>query len=149
MVNLKRRGGLRGAGCAKAAADDDGGIIVPVQNSDVTEIFEKVADLLEIEGENQFRVRAYQDTPRTVGGHSRSVAEMVEKGEDLTELPGIGEDLAGKIREMVETEAEIGEDEVVIPVTEVEVVVEKRPVAKAEIRFRRTSSRTPRLWRRT
>jgi DNA polymerase (family X) len=76
---------------------------VPIQNSDVAETFEKVADLLEIEGENKFRVRAYRDAARTVGGHSRSVAEMVEKGEDLTELPGIGEDLAGKIREVVET----------------------------------------------
>ena len=76
---------------------------MPIQNSDVAETFEKVADLLEIEGENPFRVRAYRDAARTVGGHSRSVAEMVEKGEDLTELPGIGEDLAGKIREIVET----------------------------------------------
>jgi DNA polymerase (family X) len=76
---------------------------VPIQNSDVTEIFEKVADLLELEGENRFRVRAYRDAARTVGGHSRSVAEMVEEGEDLTDLPGIGEDLAGKIREIVET----------------------------------------------
>ncbi len=76
---------------------------MPVQNSDVTEFFEKVADLLEIEGENQFSVRAYRNATRTVGGHSRSVAEMVEKGEDLTELPGIGENLAGKRREMVET----------------------------------------------
>jgi DNA polymerase (family 10) len=76
---------------------------VPVQNSDVGEVFEKVADLLEIQGENQFRVRAYRDAARTVGGHSRSVAEMVEESEDLTELPGIGRDLAGKIREIVET----------------------------------------------
>lgn len=76
---------------------------MPIQNSDVAEIFEKVADLLEIEGENRFRVRAYRDAARTVGGHSRSVAEMVEGGENLTELPGIGKDLAGKIREIVET----------------------------------------------
>lgn len=76
---------------------------MPIHNSDVAEIFDKVADLLEIEGENRFRVRAYRDAARTVGGHSRSVAEMVEESEDLTELPGIGKDLAGKIREVVET----------------------------------------------
>src|SRR5215203_3711883 len=76
---------------------------MPIQNSDVAEIFEKVADLLEIEGENQFRVRAYRDAARTVGGRSRSVAEMVEQDEDLSGLSGIGEDLAGKIREIVET----------------------------------------------
>src|SRR5215217_6244642 len=73
---------------------------MPIQNSDVAEIFEKVADLLEIEDENRFRVRAYRDAARTVGGHSRSAAEMVEQDEDLIRLSGIGEDLAGKIREM-------------------------------------------------
>jgi DNA polymerase (family X) len=76
---------------------------VPIQNSEVADLFNKVADLLEIEGENQFRVRAYRDAVRTVGGHPRSVAEMVEQDEDLTELPGIGKDLAGKIREIVES----------------------------------------------
>src|SRR5215217_847588 len=76
---------------------------MPIQNSDVADIFEKVADLLEIKGENRFRVRAYRDAARTVGGHSRSVAEMVQQDEDLTELPGIGKDLADKIREMVES----------------------------------------------
>jgi DNA polymerase (family 10) len=78
---------------------------VPIQNSDVAGIFEKVADLLEIEGENRFRVRAYRDAARTVGGHACSVAEMVEQSEDLTGMSGIGEDLAGKIEEIVETGA--------------------------------------------
>jgi DNA polymerase (family 10) len=54
-------------------------MILPIQNSDVAEIVEKVADFLEVEGENQFRVRAYRDAARTVGGHSRSVAEMVRE----------------------------------------------------------------------
>jgi len=34
---------------------------MPIQTSDVVEVFEKVADLLEIEGENRFKVRAYRD----------------------------------------------------------------------------------------
>ena len=76
---------------------------MPVYNSDVAEIFEKVADLLEIEGANQFRVRAYRDAARTIRSLSRSLLDLVEEGEDLTELPGIGEDLAGKIQEIVET----------------------------------------------
>ena len=75
---------------------------MPIRNSDVADIFEKVPNFLELEGENEFRVRAYRDAARTVGGHSRSVAEMVED-EDLTSLPGIDDDLAGKIREIVET----------------------------------------------
>jgi len=76
---------------------------LPVYNSDIVEIFNEVADLLEIEGANPFRVRAYRDAARTISTLSRDVAEMVEEGEDLTELSGIGEDLAGKIEEIVRT----------------------------------------------
>lgn len=76
---------------------------MPVYNSDIAEIFEKVADLLEIEGANQFRVRAYRDAARTARSHSRSLSDLVQEGEDLTELSGIGEDLAEKIREIVQT----------------------------------------------
>jgi len=76
---------------------------MPVYNSDIAEIFEKVADLLEIEGANQFRVRAYRDAARTIRSLSRSLTDLIEEEEDLTELSGIGEDLAGKIQEIVET----------------------------------------------
>jgi DNA polymerase (family 10) len=43
---------------------------MPVRNLDVGAIFDKVADLLEIEGENQFRVRVYWDVARIIAGHS-------------------------------------------------------------------------------
>lgn len=76
---------------------------MPVYNSDVAEIFNEVADLLEIEGANEYRVRAYRRAARTISSLAKSVSEMVEAGEDLTELPGIGEDLAGKIVEIVRT----------------------------------------------
>lgn len=74
-----------------------------VHNADVAAVFEEIADLLEIEGANPFRVRAYRFAARTLRDLSREVAEMVEKGEDLTTLPGIGKDLAGKIAEIIET----------------------------------------------
>jgi len=76
---------------------------MPVQNSDVSDIFNKVADLLEIEGANPFRVRAYRNAARTISSLPRSVSDMIESEENLTELPGIGEDLAGKIKEVVQT----------------------------------------------
>jgi DNA polymerase (family X) len=76
---------------------------MPITNSEVADIFTEVADLLEIEGANEFRVRAYRDAARTISGLPRSVREMLADGEDLTELPGIGDDLAGKIEEIVET----------------------------------------------
>lgn len=76
---------------------------MPIQNSDVKDIFNKVADLLDIKGANPFRVRAYRNAARTVASLPRNVSEMVNAGDDLTELAGIGEDLAGKIKEIVKT----------------------------------------------
>ncbi|MFB6357246.1 MAG: DNA polymerase/3'-5' exonuclease PolX [bacterium] len=76
---------------------------MPVHNSDVVRIFEDVADLLEIQGENEFRVRAYREAARTIESLSRSLREMLEEQEDLSELDGIGDDLAEKIEEIVET----------------------------------------------
>ncbi len=76
---------------------------MPLHNRDVAEIFDQVADLLDIGGANQFRIRAYRNAARTVGDLSRNVADMVKQGEDLSELPGIGKDLAGKIAEIVRT----------------------------------------------
>lgn len=76
---------------------------MPISNSDIAKILNKVADLLEIEGANQFRVRAYRNAAMTIEQDSKNVANMVKGGEDLTKLPGIGKDLAGKIKEIVET----------------------------------------------
>ena len=76
---------------------------MPVQNSDVRDIFNKMADLLDIEGANPFRVRAYRNAARTVSGLTRNVSDMIIENEDLTTLAGIGKDLAEKIREIVET----------------------------------------------
>ncbi|MEW5707364.1 MAG: DNA polymerase/3'-5' exonuclease PolX [Pseudomonadota bacterium] len=74
-----------------------------VHNADIAAMFGEIADLLEIQGANPFRVRAYRNAARTVEGLGRDLAALVKAGEDLTELPGIGEDLAAKIKEAVET----------------------------------------------
>jgi len=76
---------------------------MPVHNTDIAEIFNRVAEMLEMEDANPFRVRAYRNAARTVGGLSRSVRDMLEANEALTDLPGIGKDLAEKIKEIVET----------------------------------------------
>ncbi|MFP4033020.1 MAG: DNA polymerase III, partial [Desulfococcaceae bacterium] len=68
---------------------------MPVKNGDVAEIFEEMADLLEIDQANAFRVRAYRDAARLIDGMGDRVADRVEKGDDLTRLTGIGDDLAG------------------------------------------------------
>lgn len=76
---------------------------MPVHNADITVIFEEIADLLEIEGANTFRIRAYRNAARILGDLPQEARVLVERGDDLTRLPGIGADLAGKINEIVTT----------------------------------------------
>jgi DNA polymerase (family 10) len=76
---------------------------MPVHNTDIAACFNTLADLLEIEGANAFRIRAYRNAARTVAGLPQRVADMVAEGTDLASLPGIGKDLAAKITEIVET----------------------------------------------
>lgn len=76
---------------------------MPVQNAEIAALFTRYADLLEVEDANPFRVRAYRNAARVVGGDSRSMADLLSAGRDLTELPGIGKDLAAKIAVIVAT----------------------------------------------
>lgn len=74
---------------------------MPVHNNEIADIFSEIADLLDIQGKNQFRIRSYRNAARTIGGLSQSVAEMVNEGEDLSKFSGIGKDLAQKIETIV------------------------------------------------
>ncbi len=76
---------------------------MPIHNNDIADMFNKTADLLEIKGENEFRVRAYRNAARTVESLSKQASEMIEQGESLSDLSGIGKDLAGKIKNIVKT----------------------------------------------
>lgn len=74
-----------------------------VQNSEVARTFNQLADLLEIQGANPFRIRAYRTAARTVMELSQNVADVIEAHGKLYEYPGIGKDLASKIEEIVQT----------------------------------------------
>jgi DNA polymerase (family 10) len=76
---------------------------MPVRNTDIAGIFDEIADFLEIDGANPFRIRAYRNAARTVSGLGEELKDMVTAGEDLTKLPGIGKELAAKINEILET----------------------------------------------
>jgi len=64
----------------------------------VAQVFAEIADLLEIKGENAFKIRAYRTAADTLAAWADPVARMEEP--QLRELPGIGKDLAAKIREL-------------------------------------------------
>lgn len=72
-----------------------------MKNQEIVRIFNDIADLLEIKGENPFRIRAYRRAALNIEGLTKDVAETL-KGE-LIKIPGIGQDLAGKIEEYVRT----------------------------------------------
>jgi DNA polymerase (family 10) len=74
-----------------------------VNNDAIASQFELLADLLEIQGANPFRIRAYRNAARTISGLAESLADLVGEGAALQELPGIGGDLARQIAEIVTT----------------------------------------------
>ena len=74
-----------------------------VHNADIAAVFEEIADLLELGDENPFRIRAYRNAARVVGGLSLDLAATLAAGKDLPKLPGIGKDLDGKIHEIAKT----------------------------------------------
>ncbi len=70
----------------------------PPHNEDIARGFDETADILEIEQENPFRVRAYRNAARTLRSLGEEVADKVARGENLADLPGVGEDLGGADR---------------------------------------------------
>jgi DNA polymerase (family X) len=75
-----------------------------MQNPDIARLFDEVADLLEIQNANPFRVRAYRNAARAIRDYPEALDDLVRSGiKDLTEIPGIGEDLAEKISAIITT----------------------------------------------
>jgi len=74
-----------------------------VHNADISAIFEEIADLLEIEAANRFRILAYRKAARILSELPQDVSALLKNNYDLTQLPGIGDDLALKITEIVST----------------------------------------------
>jgi DNA polymerase (family 10) len=74
-----------------------------IRNNRIADILNEIADLLELQQANPFRIRAYRRAARTVGELPREVGESLAAGAALTDLPGIGEDLAGKIADIAKT----------------------------------------------
>lgn len=76
---------------------------MPVRNADIAAAFEQIADLLELQNANPFRVRAYRNAARIVGELKLDLAAAIAAGRPLPKLPGIGADLEAKLREFATT----------------------------------------------
>ena len=74
-----------------------------ITNTEIAAAFEEMADLLELSGENAFRIRAYRNGSRAIAEGSESIAQWVLDGRDLTTIDGIGSTLAEKTAVLVKT----------------------------------------------
>ncbi len=73
-----------------------------IRNTEVAALLEGIANLLEIKGENPFRIRAYRDAARHIETMAEDVATVHQQGR-LLEIPGVGESIAAKIDEFLRT----------------------------------------------
>jgi len=74
-----------------------------MENLEIAQVLSQMADLLEIQDANPFRVRAYRNAARFVDGHAKPMRRLVAEESDLTQLPGIGKEMARHIHELIET----------------------------------------------
>ncbi len=76
---------------------------MPYHNHEIGKIISKLADLLDISGENQFKVRAYRNAAQSISNSSQSIPDMIKQGKDISKIPGIGKSIAEKVKEYIET----------------------------------------------
>ncbi len=74
-----------------------------MKNTAIAKVFQDMADLLELKGENPFKIRAYQRAARTIEHLPKEIEIMLEEGEDLQSIPGVGEAIAKKTVELMNT----------------------------------------------
>ncbi|MCA9133484.1 MAG: DNA polymerase/3'-5' exonuclease PolX, partial [Planctomycetales bacterium] len=75
-----------------------------MNNADIAQIFDQMAELLELRGENAFRVRAYRNGAKAIAELDEPLAEILADGSrELKSVPGIGATLAEKCQTLIET----------------------------------------------
>lgn len=72
------------------------------KNAEVAQVLKEISLLMEFEGKEPFKIRAYQRAVRSIGALGEDVAAVSERG-DLTTIPGIGKGLAEVIKDYLET----------------------------------------------
>ncbi|HXW68677.1 MAG TPA: helix-hairpin-helix domain-containing protein, partial [Dissulfurispiraceae bacterium] len=72
-----------------------------MKNQEIAKIFNEIADLLELKGENPFRIRAYRRAALNIEGLTKNIEEISH--EEIMNIPGIGQDLGGKVEEYIRT----------------------------------------------
>jgi len=73
-----------------------------VKNQEIAKIFRDIAMILDLKGDNPFRIRAYERAALNIESIPEDL-EVILKEKRLTDIPGIGKDLASKIEEIIKT----------------------------------------------
>ncbi len=74
-----------------------------MQNAEIADCFDEMADLLEISGESLFRIKAYRNGSQVIRDLPESVSQLICDGKDLTKIDGIGSTLAEKSKVLIES----------------------------------------------
>ena len=74
-----------------------------MKNTAIAKVFSDIADLLELKGENAFKIRAYQKAARAIEHYPKEIRIMLDEGDDLRNISGVGEAIAKKTTELVST----------------------------------------------
>lgn len=73
-----------------------------LKNHEIASLFERIADIMELKGENTFRINSYRKAARVIGDLTEDIEEIA-KTQKLTDIPGIGKGTAEKIIEYINT----------------------------------------------
>jgi DNA polymerase (family 10) len=74
-----------------------------VDNREIAAVFDDISRLLEVKGDSPFKIRAYRNAARAIAHHPVELRDLVAEGADLRKIPGVGEAIATKARELVQT----------------------------------------------
>lgn len=74
-----------------------------MENTHIASRLDEVADLIELKGGNPFRVRSYRQAARTIRDFPQRIERLIESGQDITELPNVGESIEKKVREILDS----------------------------------------------
>jgi len=97
-----------------------------VKNHEIATLFERIADVLELKGENTFRINSYRKAARVIGDLTEDIEELARTGK-LQDIPGIGEGMSERIVEYINTGRMSKYEEVMKDVSEETVTLMRIP----------------------
>jgi DNA polymerase (family 10) len=76
---------------------------MPLDNQSIAAILDETADLMEIHGEDSFRVRSYRRAAESINSHPQAIADLIEDPKQVLEIPGIGKSMLEHLKEILKT----------------------------------------------